>query len=247
MAEIKPMNSREQLLEAIQLQYEPKRIYLEKLFEKCPEYVVDSAECMRIPAKKTFLHAGEKCKNIYILLKGKARALEYQKSGNLYVFKEFSQGYILGDYECLAKEEQYVVSISAMTACEALVIPANVYRKWMQEDHHALLVRMENLMRALLLETQRGRKHLFLNSRERLLLYLIETYEEQGGKNSLKIRKTQDALAERLGVDKRTVQRSIKDLKEDEMISLESGKILIEEEHYHRMKEYEKEKLLSAE
>ena len=63
----------------------------------------------------------------------------------------------------------------------------------------------------------------------------------------MKIKKTQEEIAERLGVDKRTVQRSIKDLKEEEMISLESGKILISEAHYFRMKEYEQDKLLSAE
>ena len=43
------------------------------------------------------------------------------------------------------------------------------------------------------------------------------------------------------------VRDDIKDLKEEEMISLESGKILISETHYFRMKEYEQDKLLSAE
>ena len=241
------MNSREDLTELIRLLPTEKRKYLEEMFVKCPEYVVRAADHVRIPAKKSFILAGEKCNCIYILLKGKARALDYQKSGNLYAFKEFYPSDIMGDYESLGKAKDYVISISTVTQCEMLVLPTAIYLKWMGEDNHALMVRMENLMQALIRETKESRKYLFLNSRERLLLFLIEEYEEYDGVKTLKIKKTQEEIAERLGVDKRTVQRSIKDLKEEGMISLESGKILISETHYFRMKEYEQDKLLSAE
>ena len=241
------MNSRENLTESIRLLPAEKRKYLEEMFAKCPDYVVRSAECVRIPSKKSFILAGEKCNCVYILLRGKARALDYQKSGNLYAFKEFYPSDIMGDYESLGKAKEYVISISTVTSCEMLVIPTAIYLKWMGEDNQALMIRMEHLMQALIRETKESRKYLFLNSRERLLLFLIEEYEEYDGVKTLKIKKTQEEIAERLGVDKRTVQRSIKDLKEEEMISLESGKILISETHYFRMKEYEQDKLLSAE
>ena len=247
MAGNKSMNSREKLAESFRLLQGEKRDVLEEMFSKCPDYVVNAVEQMRISPKQTFINAGEKCMNIYILLKGKARALDYQTSGNLYAFKEFYPSDIMGDYECLGKVKDYVISISTVTTCEMLIIPTAVYLNWMREDNHALMKRMEQLMQALLLETKESRKYLFLNSRERLLLYLIEQFEEHEGIQILKIKKTQEEIAERLGVDKRTVQRSIKDLKDEDMISLESGKILISESHYFRMKEYEQDKLLSAE
>ena len=241
------MNSRENLTESIRLLPSEKRKFLADMFEKCPEYVIQSAECIRIPSKKTFIHVGEKCSRVYILLKGKARALDYQRSGSLYAFKEFYPSNIMGDYETLGKAKNYCISISTMTPCEMLVLPAAIFLRWMSEDNHALMIRVENLMQGLLQETRESRKYLFLNSRERLILYLIEAFEEHPGMKLLKIRKTQEEIAERLGVDKRTVQRSIKDLKDDGMIGLESGKIVISETHYMEMKTYEQEKLLSAE
>ena len=247
MAGKKSMDSRQKLLESFRLLQGKKRDLLEDMFRKCPEYVVKAAEQIRIPSKQTFISAGEKCANIYILLKGKARALDYQKSGNLYAFKEFYPGHIMGDYECLGKAKDYVISISTVTTCEMLALPSAIYMNWMREDNHALMIRMEQLMQELILETKENRKYLFLNSRERLLLFLIEQFEEYEGITTLKIKKTQEEIAERLGVDKRTVQRSIKDLKDEEMISLDSGKIQISETQYFRMKEYEQDRLLSAE
>lgn len=241
------MSTREKLTESIRLLPMEKRKFLEHMFEKCPAYVVQSAERIRIPSKKTFINAGEKCSSVYILLKGKVRALDYQKSGNLYAFKEFYPSHIMGDYETLGKAKDYVISVSAVTSCEMLVLPAAIYLKWMHEDNHALMIRVENLMQELLQETKENRKYFFLNSRERLLLYLIEEFEEHDRIKNLKIKKTQEEIAERLGVDKRTVQRSIKDLKDEGMISLVGGKILISEIHYMKMKLYEQEKILSAE
>ena len=91
----------------------------------------------------------------------------------------------------------------------------------------------------LLSQTAEARKYLFMDGRERLMLYLIRKYERHGhADNTCSLKQTRSQMAEEIGFSIKTMDRSIKKLEEEGMLRLEKGKIQVDQSGYLEMKEY---------
>ena len=81
----------------------------------------------KIKKDEFIIHEGEICDTIYIILKGDIVGLNYQKLGRVYYFMDFTQMFIMGDFEIFSENPTYSVSIRASENCEILAIPAALY------------------------------------------------------------------------------------------------------------------------
>lgn len=219
-----------------------RKYYFERLFIHCPKEVMTSAIITEIKRGQHIIKAGGESTYIYILLKGRARGIEYQNSGELYSFIEFGPGALIGDYEVFGEVKSYRIAIRAVTDCQMLSIPADIYVKWMQHDNNALYMRVQDIMRDLTRRLSDERKFLLLNCKDRMILYLTKRFEIQDGhweNGHLLLPMTQKELAECIGVTLRTMQRTIYQMHKAGYISLISGKIIIDEAQYTQMKQYE--------
>ncbi len=232
------MESRQQFTQIIGTLENKHFSYMEKLFSSCPDDVIKKMGYTKIPAGYTLIHAGSPCDYVYIILRGKVSGVDLQNMGNVYIFMEYSETEILGDYEIFGDFKEYRVSIRSTTECEVLTIPASVYLKWMQQDINALFMRTRNLMNTLTNQTSEERKYLFLECKDRLLLYLMEIYEKKGNGKLYRVKKTQSQIAERIGFNVRTIQRNIQSLEKEGFLTVEMGKICISREQYLMMKDY---------
>lgn len=239
------MESKKEFTEHIQKLGKGHFHYLNTLFENCPDYVIKHMRYMEIPKGYMLIQAGMPCEYVYIILKGKVSGLDLQMLGNVYMFMEYSETEVLGDYEVFGDIKDYRVTIRATAPCELLAISASVYLKWMKEDINALFMRTRNLMSNLTYQTSEERKYRFLGCKERLILYLIEVFERVPKRSFCKIKKTQPELAERIGFTVRTIQRNIQSLEKDGLITTELGKICLTKEQYLRLKEHAKQNLLN--
>lgn len=216
-----------------------KRSNLELLFQNCTEKVKNYMIVMDVEAGQTFIHAGEPCINIEIILSGRASGVEWPMHGHSYPFKDFGPGDFLGEIESFAGMRQYRVSVVALTDCRILTIPVFCYMEWMQLDVDALYMRTQKNVIRLLSQTAEARKYLFMDGRERLMLYLIRKYERKGRVDrTCSLKQTRSQMAEEIGFSIKTMDRSIKKLEEEQLIRLVKGKIQVDEEGYHQMKEY---------
>lgn len=231
------MESKEQFKEIINRLRTEQFDYLDQLFVDCPDEVIKKVRYAKIPKGHTFIHAGTPCEYIYIILKGKASGVDHMR-GNVYIFVEYTETEVLGDYEIFGDFKEYRISVRSVTECEVLVIPAAVYLKWMQQDINALFLRTRRLMNTLTNQTSEERQYLFLGCKERLMLYLVETFEKKGNGDSYKLKKTQPEIAERVGFNVRTIQRNIQSLEKQGYITMEAGKVCISKEQYLRLKKY---------
>lgn len=230
------MKARQQFLDRIKYMKKEHREYLEKMFLKCPDQVMDAMKYMKIPPNYNLINAGDNCEYVYLILKGRAKGTDIQVYGNVYNFMEYSELTFLGDYEVLGDLKNYRASIKTLTQCEIISIPSAVYLEWLKRDVNALFMRTQMLMKVLTDQTAEERKYLFLTCKERLILYLVSKYERNGNNKTYRLNKTQSELAERLGFNVRTLQRNISTLEMEGMISTESGKICITKEQYEKMR-----------
>ena len=216
-----------------------KRSSMERLFRNCTEKVKTYMFVMDVAAGQTFIQAGEPCINIEIILSGKASGVEWPMHGHSYPFKDFGPGDFLGEIESFAGMRQYRVSVVALTDCRVLVIPVFCYMEWMHADVDALYMRTQKNVTRLLSQTADTRKYLFMDGRERLMLYLIRKYERKGrADNTCSLKQTRSQMAEEIGFSIKTMDRSIKKLEEEGMLRLEKGKIQVDEAGYLTMKNY---------
>lgn len=239
------METKEQFTGRLKNLTSEQRSYLNRLFQNCPEEVIKSMRYRKVPKGYVLIHAGAVCDSVYIILRGNTVGMDFQKLGNAYVVREDSCTDVLGDFELFGDIREYRITIRAVTDCEVVVIPAAIYLKWMQQDINALFMRTRKLMNSLTLEAAIERKYLFLNCKDRLILHLVEEYETKGLGEVYRLKNTQPELADRLGFNTRTIQRSIQNLEMSDLIAIEKGKICISLERYQKLKEYVEEHLLN--
>lgn len=237
------MISKQQLLEILS-QSEPGRFeYLNALFRYVPDAIVKSMSYKKIQKDQYIINAGAPCNTVYIILSGHVTGLHYQKQGRVYYFMDFTQMYIVGDFEVFGDIPEYLVSICATEECKILMLPSSYYLQWVQHDENALFLRIKNIMSTLVFEKKNDRDYIFMNCKERLVQYLVNSYENKKPVNAIKYKldKTQLELSDRTGFNIRSIQRNIAALEKEKLISTENGKITISQEQFIKLKNYENE------
>jgi len=216
-----------------------RRRYLEDFFGECPEEVIHAMQYVRIPRGQAILQAGMNCEYVWVIINGEMSVTDIQMLGNVYSFAESSGTNIIGDYEPFAGLSEFQNSIYAVTACEAFKMPTAAYMRWMRQDSKALFMRAQIFAQNLAKEISNERKYLLLNARDRMVLYLTQAYGKWEGQGECILQKTQAQLAQRIGMNVRTVQRSIQKLEEEGFISCRGSKICVSQKQYERLREYQ--------
>ena len=212
-----------------------RREYFLKLFDKIPHQTVENIVSAKVRKGDYILKAGEPCEAVYFLLKGKVTGEAYTSQGRAYSFMDFSKMYVLGDYEMLYDSAEYVVSIKAEQNCSLLKLARDHYINWIKQDAAALYLRTSNILSVLTFERSVDREFLQKNSKERLCLLLVKFYEvgTKDKNGAYTVLYTQSDLADKIGVNLRSVQRSIAALESEKLVQLKKGKMVISEEQYH--------------
>lgn len=237
------MESKEQLFQMIEKGEADRRRYLEALFKYIPEAVIRELTYKEYEKDEIILHAGQNCDSIYFLLTGQVIGLEHQKMGRVYSFMDFTKMNVLGDFEAFSDQPCYGVTVCAASTCSLLKVSTSSYLKWIKHDENALYLRLNHILTTLSSERKMDRSYIFMDSKERLVSYLVNLYDSktENKKASFKVSRTQGELADKIGANVRSVQRSIAALEKAGLISLENGKIVISEEQYLLLKEQIKE------
>lgn len=216
-----------------------KQTYMEMLFQNCTEEVKYYMRVMEVDEDETLIQAGEKCRNIYMILSGKVTGIEWPMNEKPYFFKDYGPGDFFGEIEYFSDLSNYRISVVAVTKCRVLVIPITCYMEWLKDDVEALYLRTKANVSRLVEQTADARKYLFIEGRERLMMHLIRKYEQkQPSKKILELKENRDQLSEAIGFSVKTLNRNIKKLKEADLIQIQKGKIIITEEGYLQMKRH---------
>lgn len=234
------MESKKQLLEVISKAGRDRSKYLSDLFKYIPEAIAKEMTYTEVPKNEYLLFAGKPSDTVFILLNGHVIGLDHHKRGKVYSFMDFTEMYIIGDFEIFGHFSEYCVSIRTTEPCKLLKISSKSYLNWIQHDADALFLRLNNIMTTLIFEKKMDHEFLLMSCKERLASFLIRSYEydKKDSSGNLKISKTQAELADKVGFNVRSVQRSIIALENENFVSNENGKIIISQEQYLSLKQY---------
>lgn len=212
--------------------------YLRKYLSHAPSWMLESMQFIKKEKDVTFIVEDKPLNNVYILLEGSICAIDYRVRGFAYNYMKFDGVTVLGAMECFFGTDIYRTTLVTTTPCAFLVIPKQVFEKWIWNDKNALQMEVKNMESYLLEQARENRIFLLLNGMDRFVYMFTQSYEKGGKNDRHELHISQQELAERSGFSIRTVNRSVKKLAENDFIGKNGHKIIITQRQYFKMKEH---------
>ena len=226
----------EDIIAVISTAPQPQQSYLQQLFKNIP---ISSRSChvVKVEADTRFISANDFCNAIWILIEGHVKAIEELISGDIYVFSEFQAPELFGEMEGLAGNSSYKATLVTSTDCQFIVFPMENYLKWIRNDSDALFLRTRAIMSFILEQTKKDRTYLFLEGIDRLMLYMTKYYQKHAIDKTCIFQMKRQQIAAETGFSTKTVNRSIRKLSDDGLVTINGRNLIISERQYEKLLE----------
>lgn len=195
-------------------------------FSTCPPLIRNYLTLCPIPAGQVIIEAGTPCTTVYILLSGRLQAIEENAGEMPYSFFDLIPFDIIGDYELFSEDAESFITIQAQEPSICLMLPASFYLQWIRVDSVALFFRTRFLMKQLSLQQYSSRRF-FLMSYEQRCAYIIcqEVRKAPQINGTYLIKLNREFLAAKIGCSLRTTHRLVKELANQNHLTLIGGKM----------------------
>jgi len=182
-----------------------------------------------------------------IVAKGENRVINEFENGKVYMIETNHAIDFIGEVTLLAKKERTSVSIEAVSENTVIYISRKDAEKWVDSDENILRKMAERTAFKLYRSSYNNGLKLFYPPSYLLADYLVKLYEQElpdmitsktGHYKPFILQKTRERLTEELGMNIKTLDRTIRSMNHEEYFSLVKGKISFSYEQYLRLKEY---------
>ncbi len=169
---------------------------------------------------------GELCNRLDIILSGKVVVDRIDESGNLMTIADFYSNDILGGNLLFSKHPYYPMTITANLPSILLEIDKALLLDLCSNNHLFLRTYLEFISDHASILSDKIKQYVHKSIRESVTSYL--TYEQRKqNTNRIKLNMSKKALAERLGVQRTSLSRELKSMKEDGLILYDAESITI--------------------
>ncbi len=182
-----------------------------------------------------------------IVARGESRVINEFENGKVYMIETNKAFDFIGEVTLLARMPRTSVTIEAVTECTIVYIPRSDAEKWVAEDHHILRKMAEHTAFKLYRSSYNNGLKLYYPPAFLLADHLVRLYEHSmPGMVSLNaedgppftLQKTRERLSEELGMNIKTLDRTIRSMQKEHYFHLNKGKISFDFEEYRKMKDY---------
>ena len=188
------------------------------------------ARLVAYEAREVVLTDGDPPRHVYALTKGSVRVFHSSPTGLEVVVKIFRAPAIFGEMEALSGLPM-LESVSTLEAAEIVVIPAATFVELLQRSH-ALALGMLRDVCARLCIASHNEKSLAFNSVRARLAHFLACYAEFDGERTatgvrIRLRMTQDDMADALGVTRRAIAKEVIRWQEEGVLEQDRGHYVI--------------------
>ena len=195
----------------------------DKLSEIQQNSILDSLAFRQIK-KGTVIHSGSMdCTGLLLVKSGQLRAYILSEEGReVTIYRLFDRDICLFSASCMLRSAQFDVTIEAERDTELWVIPAETYRKIMEESAPAANYTNE-IMAARFSEVMWLVEQIMWKSMDkRVAAFLLEESAIEGGS---RLALTHETIARHLGTHREVVTRMLRYLQSEGMVKLSRGAV----------------------
>lgn len=175
-----------------------------------------------------------KLEHFGLIVKGEHRVINEFQNGNIYMIEKNEPIDFVGEVTILAGMERTSVTIETLTETTVIYFQRKDFEEWIAEDNHFLRLVAGKVAFKLYRSSYNRGARLFYPPQFILLDYILKyAAAEQIEKNGqVVIKKTRQELYEECGITVKTLNRTIKRLEEDGVVTMCKGKMTMTLEQY---------------
>jgi len=169
---------------------------------------------------------GDHCLSIDIILYGQVVIERIDDSGNLMVITEFNPDDVLGGNLLFSKNPCYPMMVTAKTQVTLLSITKPLIFELCANNKEFLRVYLEYISDHSLLLGDKLKHYVNRSIRDSIFAYLRSEYKVQNSQ-ILQLRLTKKELADRIGVQRTSLSRELKKMKNEGLVEYDKSSISI--------------------
>lgn len=185
-----------------------------------PDMLQELAEQREVKAGATLFRRGETPRSIFYVFAGEIRLLRRERDGMEIILQRSRSGFVA---EASVESAHYHCSAEAVEASQVLCFPIQAFRAALDEDRvfrREWMVLLAREVRKLRAQCER----LCLNTAADRIIHYIES---EGMDGSVELDQTRKAWAAGLGLTHETVYRTLRRLKQQGLLKIESAHITV--------------------
>ena len=207
---------------------------LDQLLQLIPHWQLQQLAERRIRKGTAMIVAGQRDENLYILLDGVADISREFSNGLRMTYYKVTAGDVVGLYELLGPSITRTATVLAHTDLVALTVPRSTVLEWYHSIPELVMAITGRVLgrlfeaNSLLAECS---SYNLLRSTVTYLLHVYSLYRCQYGPSydgPVRIAESRQEMADFLGADVRSINRSVERLKNAQLITIQRGKIHID-------------------
>ena len=196
--------------------------------------IADIANKRSYPKNAIIINEGDETDSLYLILSGKVKVVLSDEDGKEVIISILEPGAYFGELS-LIDDEPRSARVVTMADCQFSIIHKSDFNSVL-ENNPALVI---NLLKGLTKRLRDANKNIeslaLMDVYGRVARTLLQFAEEEGDKRIIKEKLTQKDIANMVGASREMVSRIFKDLTTGGYITVESGKITINDKlpaHY---------------
>ncbi len=205
-------------------------------FKTAPDWLIEKLYVEDMEKEVVFVRENTPVDYIYFIIKGSIEAVDFRFQGVIYEFMRFDRVYAMGGMEYIMDKPTYGTTLRTVTKCKVVRISMKDFSRWMNQDIVALKKEAQRVGEYLFEDARKGRAFLFLNGEERVAMLFVERYERYAKNGVLYIKGSRQHISNATGLCVKTVQRAIKKLTDDGLVSKDGAKLFVTSKQYYEMK-----------
>lgn len=181
----------------------------------------------------TVILKDDKTSYAYFVLSGSLLVQTELLDGNEYRFSNMENHSVIADLEVLSGMYVNAVTVEAEEDTLALRVPIEDFAAELRTNIDFLYMVSSQMAKKMFASSYNRGKNLYKRGIDKVISYLVDHYEANClDEDYFVIENTREEIASELGVNVRTVNRSIQSLKEKKMVGIYFGKIRISRKQY---------------
>lgn len=193
---------------------------------RMPDYIKEVSNIRKIEKGKIVVLKENTIENIYIHCEGEMRVRNEFENGFIYDFAIINPISYIGAMEVMAAKESYTSTLESNTDCVIMEIPKESFIQWINMDQQLTLEVLHFISKSMYDQSVKTGEVLAYPAICILINYLIKVFESENQKEVF-IEKGREEIASTLGFSVRTINRNLKILKEENLITVSRKGILI--------------------
>ncbi len=204
------------------------------IINKIPNNLKGKHKILKFKKNQLITIKGNTIEKIYISLQGKMEVKNEFENGFIYNFAAIDSIAYIGVMEIMAGEDTYSSTLQTTTECTMIEMNVVDFKNWIANDHGLTLDVLKFVSISMYRESINKGEVLAYPAIYSLVNYLINAYKNQNN-DTLTLEKSREEIGSTLGFSIRTINRNLKVLKEENLVSINRQVISISKEQYKKL------------